>query len=123
VNAGPGAAPVRVWPHHFDVGSVLPLGAGDGDEAPSIGVGLSPGDEGIPEPYFYATPWPPPGADEPLPDLASPGRWRREGWTGAVLTGSDLVAAGDGRAQAARASAFLAEAVSALRALHEQRRP
>lgn len=119
----PRAAPVRVWPHHFDVGTVLPLGAGDGDEAPSIGLGLSPGDEGIPEPYFYVTPWPPPQAGEPLPDLDAPGRWHREGWTGAVLTGSDLVAAGDGEAQAARASAFLAEAVSALRARHEQRRP
>jgi hypothetical protein len=39
-----------------------------------------------------------------------------------VLTGADLVAAGDGEAQAARAATFLAEAVSALRARHEQRR-
>jgi hypothetical protein len=95
----------------------------DGDEAPSLGLGLSPGDEGIPEPYFYVTPWPPPGPGEPLPDLPAPGRWHREGWTGAVLTGTEVVAAGDGGAQAARASAFLAEAVSALRARHEQRRP
>jgi hypothetical protein len=124
VAAGwPGSAAVRAWPHHFDVGTVLPLGAGGADEAASIGVGLSPGDEGIPEPYFYVTPWPPPGAGEPLPDLAAPGRWHREGWTGAVLAGTDIVAAGDGEAQAARASAFLAETVSALRARHEQRRP
>ena len=123
VAAGwPGAAPVRVWPHHFDIGSVLPLGAGADEDAPSIGIGLSPGDDGIPEPYFYVTPWPSLGAGESLPDLAAPGRWHREGWTGAVLTGADLVAAGDGEAQAARAAAFLAEAVSALRARHEQRR-
>jgi len=38
-----------------------------------------------------------------------------------VLTGTDLVAAGGGGDQAARASAFLAEAVSLLRARHEQR--
>jgi hypothetical protein len=121
VAAGwPGAAPVRAWPHHFDVGTVLPLGAGDGDEAPSIGVGLSPGDEGIPEPYFYVTPWPPPAAGDPLPDLAAPGHWHREGWTGAVLTGTHVVAAGDGEAQAARASSFLGGAVAALRERHER---
>jgi hypothetical protein len=119
----PGAAPVRVWPHHFDVGSVLPLGTGGSDEARSIGVGLSPGDDGIPEPYFYVTPWPPPEAGESLPDLAAPGRWHREGWTGAVLTGADVVAAGDAEAQAARSSAFLTGALTALRARHERRRP
>jgi hypothetical protein len=122
VATWPRAAPVRVWPHHFDIGSVLPLGAAGDEDAPSIGIGLSPGDDGIPEPYFYVTPWPPPGAGEALPDLAAPGRWHREGWTGAVLTAADVVAAGDGATQAARASAFLTKAVSALRARHEQRR-
>jgi hypothetical protein len=82
-----GSAPVRVWPHHFDLGSVLPLGHAPGEEAPSIGVGLSPGDEGIAEPYLYVTPWPPPPAAS-LPELPAGGRWHREGWIGAVLTGS-----------------------------------
>ena len=113
----PGATPVRVWPHHFDVGSVLPLGDGHGEDAPSIGVGLSPGDEGIPEPYLYVTPWPPP---ESLPDLPAGGRWHREGWTGAVLTGSEIVAAGGGAAQAAEASAFFTGTVETLRAWHER---
>lgn len=116
----PGAAPVRVWPHHFDVGSVLPLGATYRGESPSIGIGLSPGDEAIAEPYLYATLWPAPEADE-LPPLPANGRWNREGWTGALLTGSEITAAGDGGAQAAEAWAFLASAVEVLRDLHARR--
>ena len=112
----PGAAPVRVWPHHFDVGAVLPLASGRGEESPSIGIGLSPGDEGIAEPYFYATLWPAPDPDSlpPLPE----GRWNRNGWTGAKLTGSEIAAAGDGGAQAAVADVFLASAVAILRDVH-----
>lgn len=114
-RAWPGAAPVRVWPHHFDVGSVLPLSSARGEHDPSIGIGLSPGDEGIAEPYLYVTPWPPPAAGESLPDLPAGGRWHREGWTGALLTGSEVVAAGGGEAQAACASGFLAGAIGVLR--------
>jgi hypothetical protein len=122
VSGWPDAAPVRVWPHHFDVGSVLPLGGGDGEDASSIGVGLSPGDEGIAEPYFYVTAWPPPPPAEELPALPSIGRWHRAGWTGALLTGSEVVAEGGAVAQSAGAKAFLAGAVQLLRARHETRR-
>jgi len=111
-GAWPGSAPVRVWPHHFDVGSVLPLADGGGEQSPSIGVGLSPGDEGIPEPYWYATVWPEPTG--PRPELPA-GRWQTQGWSGAVLVGSDLVAAGGGAAQASLAARFLDGAVEALR--------
>ena len=119
-GAWPGAAPVRVWPHHFDVGSVLPLDGGAAEEDPTIGIGLSPGDEGIPEPYWYVTLWPRPTGS--LPDLPA-GRWHTAGWTGALLTGSELVAAGDGAAQAALAARFLSGAVECLRSWRERRRP
>jgi hypothetical protein len=120
VAAGwPGSAPVRVWPHHFDVGSVLPLGGATTEDAPSVGIGLSPGDEGIAEPYFYVTPWPPPEPAEELPTLPSGGRWHRVGWTGAVLSGSDVMAEADGAAQAAAAKTFLNGAVQVLRARHD----
>jgi len=115
----PNAAPVRVWPHHFDVGSVLWLGAA-GEESASIGIGLSPGDEGIAEPYLYATLWPAPNPDS-LPVLPAGGRWNREGWTGAVLTGSEIVAAGGAVNQAAAAASFLASAVEVLRDIHARR--
>ena len=113
------AAPVRVWPHHFDIGSVLPFGPTGGEGAPSIVIGLSPGDEAIPEPYFYVTPWPVPST---LPDLPAGGHWHREGWTGAVLLGSEVVAAGEGQAQGAAASAFLTRTDEALRARHDKGR-
>jgi hypothetical protein len=113
----PAATPVRVWPHHFDIGSVLPLEGGHGHDDASIGLGLSPGDDGIPEPYLYVTPWPPPPA-ESLPELAEGGLWHVEGWTGAVLTGTEVVAAGGAGAQAALADRFLRGAVEALRARH-----
>lgn len=115
-----GAAPVRVWPHHFDIGSVLPLGPAAGESAPSIGIGLSPGDEGIDEPYLYVTPWPAPNS---LPDLPAGGRWHREGWTGALLTGSEIVAAGAGEPQVALASAFVTGTVEVLRSRHMRGRP
>jgi hypothetical protein len=118
-SAWPGAAPVRVWPHHFDIGSVLPLGGESGEQAPSIGVGLSPGDEGIAEPYLYVTLWPALPA-EALPALPA-GRWHREGWLGALLSGSEIVAAGDGAAQAALAHAFTSGAIDVLRSAHARR--
>lgn len=109
----PGASPVRIWPHHFDAGVVLPLLEPGGEEARSIGAGFSPGDETIPEPYFYVTPWPPPRG-RALPDLPAGGRWQETGWTGAALTATELLD-GEGQAQEGRARAFLRETVRILR--------
>jgi len=58
-----GATAIAVWPHHFDLGGILFVPTEDGkkmdpEQAPQIGFGMSPGDEAIPEPYFYITPWP-----------------------------------------------------------------
>jgi hypothetical protein len=78
----PGASPVRCWPHHFDIGTVLP---------PGIGVGFSPGDASYAEPYFYVTPGTPQPNPSP-PPLPAGARWHHEGWFGAVLTGTALVA-------------------------------
>jgi hypothetical protein len=119
----PRAAPVRVWPHHFDAGSVLPLDAQRDENAASISVGFSPGDEEIAEPYFYVTPWPAPPATEALPDLPAGGRWHREGWTGAVLSGSEIVDAGFNEGHSALTSAFLGGAVSVLRSRYGRHNP
>jgi hypothetical protein len=110
----PGASDLRVWPHHFDLGALEVLETGpDGAVARSIGVGLSPGDEGYAEPYFYVSPWPYPAAGA-LPELEGGGHWHVEGHTSAVLTGSALLE-GPAGGQAERLGRFLAAAVDASR--------
>jgi len=88
----PNASPVRCWPHHFDVASLIVLDSGVGaEDARSIGVGFSPGDGSYDQPYFYVTPWPYPDVED-LPPLAGGAQWHRGGWTGVVLTGERLLA-------------------------------
>ena len=81
------AGPVRCWPHHFDIATLILL-SGHGEEARTIGIGFSPGDGGSAEPYYYVTPWPYPDASR-LGELAV-GRWNTAGWTGAVLEASNF---------------------------------
>jgi hypothetical protein len=87
-----GASLVRCWPHHFDVASLVTLDPHeDPEEARSIGMGLSPGDDFYDEPYFYVNPWPRPSADA-LPPMAGGGaHWHTEAWTGLVLTAGAIL--------------------------------
>jgi hypothetical protein len=107
VVAGRKASPVRVWSHHFDLDTVLDLG----DER-TLGLGFSPGDEGVPEPYLYALPTPYPEA-KALPPLAPPFEWITDGWIGAVLHGSALATVALER-QAAEVERFYRTAEEAL---------
>ncbi len=116
-DRNPGASPVRCWPHHFDLATLILLDPeADPEHARSIGVGLSPGDGTYPEPYLYVLPWPKPEGHD-LPELAGGGRWHTEGWTGAVLEASSFTAAGSNGAQAQRVEDFLNSAVAASRNL------
>jgi hypothetical protein len=111
----PGAGPARVWPHHFDLGSLLVVQTtADGGLAKSIGIGLSPGDASYAEPYWYVSPWPYPPADA-LPVLTSGGFWHSEGFVAAILTGTELVS-GPPDAQRRRLQDFLDAALAASRA-------
>jgi len=96
------SAPVRCWPHHFDIAASIVKGAS------SVGVGMSPGDAAYDQPYFYVTPWPYPEAGS-LPRLGL-GRWQTAGWVGAVLTAGDVLAHTD---QARYVQEFLNGAVDA----------
>ncbi len=80
-------APVRCWPHHYDLATLFLLEAGDPETARSVGVGLSPGDGSYAEPYFYCTPWPTPAQ---LPDAPAPMHWHTEGFTSLVAKASSL---------------------------------
>ncbi len=83
----PGPSAVRCWPHHFDIATLIGLDAQGGEAARSVGVGMTPGDGGYAEPYFYVTPWPYPDKAD-LVELAEPAFWHTEGWIGAVVLGS-----------------------------------
>ena len=111
------ASPVRCWPHHFDIATLVTLEGGrDSAHARTIGIGLSPGDATYAEPYWYVTPWPYP--DDPrLSVLDGGGEWHRTGWLGAVLTGSKIVTETSAERQARLVSTFLGSAVDACRAL------
>lgn len=103
-----GASPVRLWPHHFDIATLISLDEDGGEDARSIGIGLSPGDETYGTPYFYVSPWPYPDKDA-LPELVA-GHWHTEGYTAAILEAADITGGAD-------AGAFLSEAVAACKDL------
>lgn len=109
-DLSPGPSEVRCWPHHFDIATLISLDDRDPERARSIGVGLSPGDGSIDEPYFYVSPWPAPDASV-LPPLPGIGRWNTEGFVGAIATGTDIATAADQSA----VMAFLRGAVSICR--------
>jgi thiamine pyrophosphate-dependent acetolactate synthase large subunit-like protein/nitrite reductase/ring-hydroxylating ferredoxin subunit len=103
------ASPVRLWPHHFDMASLIADEAGgDPEQQKSVNVGLSFGDGSYPEPYVYVSPWPYPASRNETPRL-SHGHWHSEGFFAAVFRGSEIVGAGS-QGQAERVEQFLAQA-------------
>jgi hypothetical protein len=112
------ASPVRCWPHHFDIATLITIAsAADPEQSRTVGVGMAPGDEYYAEPYFYVTPWPYPDK-ETLRPLTGAGSWHTEGWIGAVLTGTEIVALGDDPfEQAAVARGYLESAIPAAKRL------
>jgi hypothetical protein len=85
----PNAAPVRCWPHHFDIATIVEV-------APdmTVGFGMEPGDVYYDEPYLYVNMYPFPKTP-PTSELPSGGSWHSHEWIGAVLPGSRLKGDGD----------------------------
>jgi len=109
----PGTIPVRIWPHHFDAGSIAFLDE-PGHTARQLGFGLSPGDHYYEEPYFYLTVYPMRPSPR-FPALAGGGFWREQPpFVGAVLRGSTLVGEAD---PLAAARAFFDSAFAGARTL------
>lgn len=90
INENENTSPVRCWPHHFDMATLITLlDTGDPETSKSIGVGFSPGDQYYDEPYFYVSPWPYP--THQLTDISKTlGHWHEHDWIGAVLPSSKL---------------------------------
>jgi hypothetical protein len=81
--------PLVLWSHHFDL-SFLWFSTTTYDEsAPHLNFGFSPGDEGIPRPYFYAYVYPAPD-NQTSTALPLPARWHSEGWTGVRIDYDDV---------------------------------
>lgn len=102
-EAGPDdePTPVRLWPEHFDIAIEL----GSERQGVRANYGFSPGDEGHAEPYLYVGPW---------SAAVDGGLWNAQGFAGAELAYSELVAAED---QTATAFSFFASRRDALTAL------
>ena len=90
----PGPSPVRCWPHHFDIATYVQLEAGSAETARGIGVGMSPGDDGYRQPYFYVNPWPQLDVAS-LPDAPEPGHWHTDGYVGATATAEQILSLND----------------------------
>ena len=115
----PGSAPVRLWPHHFDLATIITLEEGPFEMARAVGAGLAVPDKLYKEFYFYTYPWP----REPrkgLPKLRANCSYQYDGFFGAVQTMSRLVKEKD---QEAAARAFFTETVGVFMALlHKEMR-
>jgi hypothetical protein len=109
------ATPVHIWPHHFDMATLLYLPRKMNGEPMTIGIGLSPGDMSYAEPYWYVSPYPYPSATQ-LPELEGNGVWHTQDWVGAVLTTPNLVA-DSSQAQRGQIKSFLESARMASQAL------
>ncbi|XGV99325.1 MAG: hypothetical protein ACAF41_10370 [Leptolyngbya sp. BL-A-14] len=107
---------IRIWPHHFDMATLIMLpGTKDGSPL-TVGVGFSPGDASYDEPYWYVSPYPYP-ATERLPALDGHGFWHTQHWVGAVLTASQLPESISAEAQQQQVESFLNSALGASIAL------
>lgn len=87
------ASPVETWPHHFDIGTYIPLAFDKGEVTHSISLGMAIKDAYVDEHYFYVTHWSKDGGIQydALPPLPSGGYWNRKDFTGAILKLSDLI--------------------------------
>jgi hypothetical protein len=103
------APPVRVWPHHFDLDTLVTIAPGR-----TAGIGFSPGDDFYNEPYFYVSLYPGPDVAT-LPPLPAIGHWHATPFTAAIARARRIVEAED---QKRAVEAFLRAAVEiAIRAL------
>ncbi|HXC39005.1 MAG TPA: hypothetical protein VN667_08655 [Burkholderiales bacterium] len=92
-NLRPGPGPVRTWPHHFDMATLIALEEGDPETARSIGAGVSMGDGYYDQPYAYISPWPRPDTAK-LPTAPRPGHWHTRDFVSLVASADDLLGAG-----------------------------
>ncbi len=88
-----GAAPIKVWPHHFDTGTIIPLAFDEeGEIMQSLGLGWAIPDSMVAEPYFYLSFW----SAEPVEHLnrlplLTHSEWITSGWQGGIMKLSEIL--------------------------------
>lgn len=92
---------IKVWPHHFDTGSFIPVSNNKkGELSQSIGLGFAIPDSMVKEPYYYLSFW----SEKAIKELKKPealtvGKWMNPNWNGAVLKLSDIMKAKSAKVQ------------------------
>jgi hypothetical protein len=89
----PEADTLRIWPHHFDTGTILPVRSNsDGETIRSLGMGWAIPDAMVEEPYFYLSLWSASPLEMPqnIPKLKA-GTWKTPNWNGAILPMSEIL--------------------------------
>jgi hypothetical protein len=107
VARGLDASPLRCWPHHFDLATLISFPTRQPEMTGYVGAGLSPGDDSYDEPYFYVSVYPKPdrAALPPLPAIA---HWHTRGFIAAVATAQSILGTASPQAEVA---AYLRRAV------------
>lgn len=84
------AQEIRVWPHHFDLASMIITGVEGNMITSSIGLGLAVPDPMVDDFYLYTSAWKRDGISlDNMPTL-SMGTWKSPDWNGAVLPATEL---------------------------------
>lgn len=109
------ASEVRVWPHHFDTGTYIPLETDKNQEpTKSIGLGFAIADTYVAEPYYYINNWHKKGPLKytTLPNLEGGGIWNEKDWVGAVLPLSAIISQSTVKDQHALVTSFFVSGIN-----------
>lgn len=106
------ASAIHIWPHHFDIATLITLPGTKNGNPLTVGVGLSPGDTSYQEPYWYVSPYPYPDPAN-LPILKGQAFWHTQHWVGAVLRASQFTENANAQTQQQQVATFLHSALKA----------
>ena len=109
------ADPVCTWPHHFDIGTYIPLIKENNEVQKSLTIGLAIPDQYCENYYFYVNHW---SKQENLdytnlPALPEYAFWNRKDFVGAILPITELVKLNEPQGQIDRCKKIISEAINA----------
>jgi hypothetical protein len=109
-----GSSKIRVWPHHFDTGCLIPVEYKGKNLSKTLGIGLSVPDLNVDYYYFYVNHW---SLNNDIDyfqakDIDAGGHWITNNWIGAVLSLSELHKDKDKESQVDRVYSFFYSAIN-----------